>query len=285
MGLLIVNADDLGLHDAVSRGILEAHRATLVRSTSLIVNMPSSEPGVELVRNESALEIGLHLNVTEGSCVAPRERVAGLVDEDGRFLFDTMNIGLSIQRWRERVDTQLVDQIAVEIEAQVERFRTFGLRLAHLNAHHYFPLFHPRICSVYVRAAEMLGVPFRGICKPMIEILRLPAPEEMEIRKLIAQARVPSPAVSISNLFDGSDAKEMPAAQYERAIDAKLADEDGSSVELIVHPTHSEGSPQPYEWARRVETALVHSERFRRGVEARGSVVLAGYSALCATLS
>lgn len=39
--LLIVNADDFGLCEAVNYGIIESHRNGVVNSTSAMMNMPA----------------------------------------------------------------------------------------------------------------------------------------------------------------------------------------------------------------------------------------------------
>ncbi len=39
---LVVTADDLGLSKAVTRGVIEAHRRGVVRSTSLLLTFPTS---------------------------------------------------------------------------------------------------------------------------------------------------------------------------------------------------------------------------------------------------
>ncbi len=52
---LIVNADDFGLTEGVSRGILEAHRRGIVTSTTLLVNGPNGRPlAPELSRSSGA---------------------------------------------------------------------------------------------------------------------------------------------------------------------------------------------------------------------------------------
>lgn len=56
---LIVNADDLGYTKAVSRGIVEAHERGVVTSTSLMVDRPAAEDGVERARG-TGLSVGLH---------------------------------------------------------------------------------------------------------------------------------------------------------------------------------------------------------------------------------
>src|SRR6185436_4038834 len=81
---LIVNADDFGLTDGVTRGILAAHRHGLVTSTTMLVN---ARVGRERIAEalDSGLALGLHVNFTLG---APLTRGRSLVGADGRFVRD-----------------------------------------------------------------------------------------------------------------------------------------------------------------------------------------------------
>ena len=49
---VVVTADDLGLSPGVTRGIFEAHRRGVVRSTSLLVTFASSAEAAALARAE-----------------------------------------------------------------------------------------------------------------------------------------------------------------------------------------------------------------------------------------
>ncbi len=64
MGLLIVNADDLGLDVSTTDSILRCFRAGRVSSASALVWMSDSRRAAELAR-EANLPIRLHLNLTE----------------------------------------------------------------------------------------------------------------------------------------------------------------------------------------------------------------------------
>jgi predicted glycoside hydrolase/deacetylase ChbG (UPF0249 family) len=64
MKLLIVNADDFGYGRAINRGIVQAHRAGIVTSASLMVNTPATEEAVELATTLPRLSLGLHVNFT-----------------------------------------------------------------------------------------------------------------------------------------------------------------------------------------------------------------------------
>src|SRR3989442_1249299 len=59
--LLIVTADDFGISRGVNRGVVQAHRAGILTSTSLMVNRPAAEQAADVGRACPALSIGLHL--------------------------------------------------------------------------------------------------------------------------------------------------------------------------------------------------------------------------------
>ena len=66
MRQLIVNADDFGLTEQVSRGIVDAHRKGIVTSTTLMANGGAFDAAVAMGRREYQLAIGVHLNLTQG---------------------------------------------------------------------------------------------------------------------------------------------------------------------------------------------------------------------------
>src|ERR1700751_3171264 len=82
---LIVNADDLGWTEGVNRGILEAHRNGIVTSASLLANGASFADGIDGAKSTRGLGVGVHLNLSDGAPVAPRELVTSLLDNDGEF--------------------------------------------------------------------------------------------------------------------------------------------------------------------------------------------------------
>jgi len=145
---LIVNADDFGLTQGVSEGILAAHRHGIVTSTTVLVTSLIDRELVARAR-ESVLGIGLHVNVTLGR---PLTRGASLVDADGRFVRDA-------RRAAARAKAADVD---AEIRAQVERFVDLMKRLpTHLDTHHHVGLLSPVRESV-LGVARRLGVPVRS---------------------------------------------------------------------------------------------------------------------------
>jgi len=123
MGRLIVNADDFGLTEGVTRGIVEAHVSGIVTSTSLMVDAAGASHAVGLSGEHPGLSIGLHF-----------------VD-----------------------DTPALDEpghAAREFARQLDRFRELmGREPSHVDSHHHV---HISRMSTFAALVEPLGVPLRG---------------------------------------------------------------------------------------------------------------------------
>ena len=128
---LVVTADDLGLTEGVTRGILDAHRRGIVRSTSLLVTFPSSEAAASAGLAERDLELGLHLDLVGGTPASDPARVPSLVRADGRF----HRLGAFLAR----VVTGQVRpaEIAAELRAQVARARSWGVETSAWDSHRH----------------------------------------------------------------------------------------------------------------------------------------------------
>ena len=129
---LIINADDLGLTEGVTRGILEAHEAGVVTSASMLVNTPGFDDAVRRVAGHPALSVGLHLNLTVGRPVADPATVASLLDSGtGQFL----SLGRLIRR---ALSGRVVSEhVLRECEAQIGRLRASGVGVTHLDSHRH----------------------------------------------------------------------------------------------------------------------------------------------------
>lgn len=146
---LVVTADDLGLTPGVTRGVLEAHRGGVVRSTSLLVTFPASEEGAALARGERDLEIGLHLDLVGGRPVADPAAVPTLCDADGRFF--------PLPEFTRRLLTGRIRaaEVAQEIRAQVDLARAWGVPAVAWDSHRHVHLMLPVARVVGALAREM----------------------------------------------------------------------------------------------------------------------------------
>lgn len=137
MRLLIVNADDFGLNDATTDGIVDSHVAGSVTSTTLMVNAPGTERASALARGHPALGVGLHFNLTWGRPVSDPLQVPSLLDASGAFV--------SRNRLARRILLGRVpsSQIAIELESQMIRLRDLGVDPSHIDSHQHVHGFGP----------------------------------------------------------------------------------------------------------------------------------------------
>ncbi|HWC75375.1 MAG TPA: ChbG/HpnK family deacetylase [Gemmatimonadales bacterium] len=149
---LIINADDLGLSPAVNRGILEAHAAGTVTSASLLANAPGLSDAVARLRDVPTLQVGLHLNLTAGSPVAPAEDVASLCDRRTQRFHS-----LRRQVARALTGRILAQHVAAECTAQLERVRQLGVSVRHIDSHHHVHAL-PIVWNSVLEVARRAGV-------------------------------------------------------------------------------------------------------------------------------
>jgi predicted glycoside hydrolase/deacetylase ChbG (UPF0249 family) len=149
---LIVNADDLGWTEGVNRGIAAAHRNGIVTSASLLANGAAFASSVALARSTPGLGVGVHLNLTDGAPVAPRELVASLVNAAGEF--EGGPEGLLLRIAKRDVALREVEQ---EWDAQIEKVREAGIQPTHLDGHKHVHML-PGLLEIALRLAKRHGV-------------------------------------------------------------------------------------------------------------------------------
>ncbi|HET9198643.1 MAG TPA: ChbG/HpnK family deacetylase [Solirubrobacterales bacterium] len=136
---LIVNADDLGLSEAVNRGVFAAHERGVVTSASLMVRQGAAPAAAAEASAFPELAVGLHVDLGEW------------VYERGEWT----------QAYR-HCDSDDPEAVAAECRAQLERFRALlGRDPTHLDSHQHVHESEPVKGAAEALAAE-LGVPLRN---------------------------------------------------------------------------------------------------------------------------
>ncbi len=162
MKRLIVNADDLGVSEGVNRGIEEGMAAGVLRSATLMANGGAFEGGVRVARENPSVGVGCHLVLIGGQAVSERGKVKRLADENGKLPEDwgRLLVKLGRSRW-------IVEEIANEMRAQVEKLRGAGIEPTHLDTHKHTHC-HPRVMEALGQVAEETGI--RKVRRPFEEI-------------------------------------------------------------------------------------------------------------------
>jgi len=131
--LLLINADDLGMYQAINDAIALAFRDGVVQSTSLMVPCPGARRAMQFLAENPAIPFGVHLSVIRDidhhrwGPITPRERVASLLDEEGR-LYPSERIPEMLARAR-------LDELELEFRAQIGTVLAAGLAPTHLDWH------------------------------------------------------------------------------------------------------------------------------------------------------
>jgi hopanoid biosynthesis associated protein HpnK len=151
--LLIVTADDFGLHLAVNRAVERAVQDGVLTAASLMVGAPAAADAARRARELPGLAVGLHLVLADGWSVLPAARIPALVDASGRFGNNMVLDGV-----RFFALPAVRRQLEAEIRAQFQAFADTGLPLDHVNAHKHFHL-HPTLLEMLLRIGAEFGVP------------------------------------------------------------------------------------------------------------------------------
>ncbi|MGQ9898320.1 MAG: ChbG/HpnK family deacetylase [Acidobacteriota bacterium] len=155
---LIVNADDFGMCVGVNTGVLRAHHAGIVTSTTIMANGLAFDDAVARLRDAPRLGVGIHLVLLGGKPVAPPSAVRSLLGPD-----DTLpnDFGLFLRRLVRRELRPA--EIKVEFCAQVEKVLSAGLQPTHLDSHKHTHA-HPQVLEVLLQVAESYGI--RALRRP-----------------------------------------------------------------------------------------------------------------------
>ncbi len=171
---VVFHADDFGMNTAVNLGILSAFREGLLTSTSLLANAPAAETACEewgklvlehvtkpLASSEKRcrvsepmlpFDLGIHLNLTQGSPLTKERFPAALLDSNGNFpgigkLFTRLNLANSAQ----------LQSVEAELYAQVAWMCDHGLRPTHLNGHQYIEMI-PQVSMMIPRILDHFSI-------------------------------------------------------------------------------------------------------------------------------
>lgn len=138
---LIVNADDFGLCEEITRGIVKTYEQGIVRSTSVTVNGAYFNQGLSLLK-DSNIDAGIHLTFVGGEKPVSGY-IDGLVGENGLFL-------KSYREAAQRIISGKFDKKALqrELREQVSVLKDSGVNISHIDSHQHLHLLPPLITAI-----------------------------------------------------------------------------------------------------------------------------------------
>jgi hopanoid biosynthesis associated protein HpnK len=152
MKTLIVTADDFGLTARVNEAVACAYREGVVTTASLMVTGAAFDSAVGIARQTPGLDLGLHLNLTEGQAVGPVAKVASLANSDGFIYKHPLKLSAAVLFGKVR----LAD-LELEIRSQIEKAISSGLQITHIDGHKHVHAM-PAVLRLILSIAPEYGV-------------------------------------------------------------------------------------------------------------------------------
>lgn len=253
--LLILNADDFGMYQAINEAVLRTLKEGVVRSTTLMTPCPGAVEAMQMLGAHPDIAFGVHLTVINDldtyryGPLAPRDTVPSLVDESGNFYREG--------RMQEFLALARVDELEVEFRTQIETVRSAGLKPTHLDWH----------CLHSGGRADIFDMT-RGLAKEYglaVRVAQLPLNEKVQREGL------PTVDYELVDSFRiDTVGKSARYVQMLRALPVGLS-------EWAVHPSLGTAESQAFDdgWpVRRADFDFFVSEEAREIIRQEGIVVL-----------
>ena len=156
---IVTTAVDYGLTRGNTDDILSAADAGGVNNVSVFANGEALEYAVaEYAKRAPALDISLHLNLTEGPALSARQDVALLVDAAGFFRYSPGQLLLryvcALPKTRRRLREQAAQEIRAQLEAVSSRLAPHDLSISGVDGHqhvHMIPFVFDALIAQEVR--------------------------------------------------------------------------------------------------------------------------------------
>lgn len=213
--LLIVHTDDLGMAHSVNAASIAALERGPVNSASIMVPPPWFPEIAAWARKHPEADLGLHLTLTSEwtayrwGPVASKDRVPSLLDDTGYF---HITEDVAAQKIRP-AETEM------EVRAQIERAKAFGIQPTHLDSHMRTLLQTPALLEVLLRVGRDYKLP---VCV---------------WRELVAQPELAPLFREDDIVLDALETigAEVPAEQWKSYYENVIANLKPGVTALVVH--------------------------------------------------
>jgi chitin disaccharide deacetylase len=168
--VLIINADDLGMYPAINAPVIDSIEQGVASSCSLMPPCPGAHQALRLLKARPHIRFGIHFTLVSESArlrfapITSPDRVASLLDRDGRFFTSTARASL--------LDHARTEEVEVELRAQIDLVIAAGLAPTHLDWHALADGGREDIFELGLALAAEYGLAARVWLKPHRQLAR-----------------------------------------------------------------------------------------------------------------
>jgi chitin disaccharide deacetylase len=255
--LLVVHADDFGMSHSVNRAIIEALENHWVTSASILVPCPWFPEVAQWAKSHPDADLGIHLALNSEwttlrwGPVSPQPRNSSLLDPDGYLPLTTEYVASHAK----------ISDVETETHAQVDKAKSAGIHLTHLDTHMGAIVTTPDLIQAYLRLGQAYNLPLL-----------------LDNR---ADAVAAPGTVLLNQLLQMNPG--TPKSQWLDAYKKILAPLPPGSYQLIVHLAYNDAEMQGAtadhpDWGaqwRQNDLELVRSPEFQKFLKDQGFILLA----------
>jgi predicted glycoside hydrolase/deacetylase ChbG (UPF0249 family) len=257
--LLVIHADDLGMAHSVNRATFEALEKRWITSSSILVPCPWFAEVARFAAEHPDADLGIHLALNSEwtgyrwGPVSRADAVGSLLDKDGYLPLEETEV----------VGKAKPEQVERELHAQIDRAKSAGIGLSHLDSHMATLFRSPALLNVYLKMGPAYNLPL-----------------------LLERAGADRSAWALSGaqpdaLVDrvvSLDAPGAPTAEWPAAYEKLLSPLPPGVYELIVHLAYDDDEMRGATWDhpnwgaawRQADFDLVKSQRFHDFLRTQG---------------
>ncbi|MBP2651148.1 MAG: YdjC family protein [Firmicutes bacterium] len=272
MRKLIINADDFGLHPAVNQGIIDGYKFGCLTSTSIMACGKTFDAAVEQAIGQPGLGVGVHLTLVAEQPLTDARKVPSLVDADGRFP-DSYPLVMT-RFFRRKIS---LNEVYLELRAQVKKAAASGLQLTHLDSHQHLHVL-PGIIDIVLSLAREFSI--KAIRIPAEPFLftggypfsagRMIGRSGLSVFALLARRKARRQGIRVPDHFFGM----LAGGHLEEKYLLKILDKLPNGVsEIMMHPGCDDAALKAaYNWqlSWQAELAAAKSTEVRYQLDNRG---------------